>query len=63
MGPPGGRDDTPHPIEPAKVFDNLYILGEESVIQFAIKTSEGVILIDSGYADSPKDVIIPQLTK
>lgn len=36
------------PIEPAQVFDNLFYIGSISVAQFVVRTSEGLIMIDSG---------------
>ena len=35
--------------EPMKVFDNLYFVGQKAVTTWAITTSDGIILIDSGY--------------
>src|ERR1043166_4415451 len=43
-GPPAR--DTWH-AEPVKVFDNLYFLGQTEYSVWAIKTSEGLILIDA----------------
>ena len=34
-------------IEPAKVFDNLYFVGQNAVSSWVIKTSQGLILIDT----------------
>ena len=59
--------------EPAKVFDNLYWLGSHgdaySVPKisgdstWAVKTSEGIILIDTGYDYSAKELITDGLKK
>lgn len=35
------------PEKPYKIFDNLYFIGGRSVTAWAIKTSDGIILIDS----------------
>lgn len=34
-------------IPPEKVFDNLYFVGQNAVSSWAVKTSEGIILIDT----------------
>ncbi|MCR5756547.1 MAG: MBL fold metallo-hydrolase [Selenomonas sp.] len=43
------------PIEPVKVFDNLYYIGAISVAQFVIRTSDGLIMIDSGWDEKDAD--------
>jgi metallo-beta-lactamase class B len=35
------------PMEPLKVFDNLYFLGQNAVTSWALQTSEGFILFDT----------------
>jgi metallo-beta-lactamase class B len=53
-GEPGG---TPRPANdrapPAKVFDNLYYLGMQSVSAWALTTSQGIVLIDT--LDNPME--------
>src|SRR5689334_16953673 len=49
--------------EPAKVFDNLYLLPMNDVAVWAISTSEGLIVIDSAYAYSVEDVVVNGLKK
>lgn len=39
------HDNTP--LEPTKVFDNLYCIGTRSVVAWALQTEEGIILVDS----------------
>lgn len=36
---------------PTKIFDNLYCIGSVSVVCYALKTSDGIILIDSMWDD------------
>ena len=43
-------------MEPAKVFDNLYFIGSPMDTVWAVTTSEGIILIDSGYDYSIKEL-------
>lgn len=49
--------------EPMKVFDNLYFIGQKAVTTWAITTSDGIILIDSGYPDRFDDTLIAGLKK
>jgi hypothetical protein len=49
--------------EPAKVFDNLYWLGSTQDSTWAVTTSEGIILIDSGLDYSAKELITDGLKK
>jgi metallo-beta-lactamase class B len=49
-------------IPAQKVFDNLYYIGQMSVAAWAIKTSAGIILIDSlNNADEARNIMIPGL--
>ena len=49
--------------EPMKVFDNLYFVGQKAVTTWAITTSDGIILIDSGYPERFDDTLIAGLKK
>jgi metallo-beta-lactamase class B len=49
--------------EPAKVFDNLYFVGEIEYSAWAVATSEGIILIDAIYDYSVEDEVIGGLKK
>ncbi len=55
------HDNTP--LNPAKVFDNVYCIGTKSVVAWAIKTEKGIILIDSMWDDNDAKTIINGLTK
>lgn len=50
-------------LNPTKVFDNVYCIGTKSVVAWAIKTEEGIILIDSMWDDNDAKTIINGLTK
>jgi metallo-beta-lactamase class B len=58
-----GRANSPTDpvIEPAKVFDNLYVVGRTSTAVWVVTTSAGVVLIDSGYGDQLETVLVPGL--
>ncbi len=63
-----GRSAGPPPrsawhAEPAKVFDNLYWVGQTQFSAWALKTSAGIIVIDALYDYSVEDEIVGGLTK
>ena len=49
--------------EPAKVFDNLYFVGTKVHSAWALKTSEGIILIDTLFNYTIEDEIVGGLKK
>jgi len=49
--------------EPMKVFDNLYFVGQKAVTTWAITTSDGIMLIDSGYPERFDDTLLAGLKK
>lgn len=50
-------------MEPVKLFDNLYAVGNSEATVHAITTSQGIILIDSGYADRVESEVVAGLKK
>lgn len=54
------RPDDPL-LEPTRLFDNLYVIGRAGTAVFAITTSDGIVLIDAGYADQLDSVLLPGL--
>jgi metallo-beta-lactamase class B len=50
-------------VEPAKVFDNLYFVGEKEYSAWAVTTSAGIILIDSIFDYSVDDEVAGGLRK
>jgi metallo-beta-lactamase class B len=48
-------------ITPTKIFDNVYAIGRTGTVVYAITTSAGIVLIDSGYADQLETVLLPGL--
>lgn len=71
--PQRGQQPTPQPqgppdrsqwhAEPAKVFDNLYYLGQTEYSAWAVTTSEGIIVLDALFEYSVEDEIVNGLTK
>src|SRR5687768_261073 len=49
--------------EPAKVFDNLYFLGQTEYTAWAVVTSDGIIVIDPLFDYSVEDEVVNGLTK
>src|SRR5713226_8431705 len=49
--------------EPAKVFDNLYFVGSKIHSSWALKTSEGIILIDTLFTYNSDEEIVGGLKK
>jgi metallo-beta-lactamase class B len=66
--PPAARPQGPPPqsawhVEPAKVFDNLYYLGQSEYSAWAVTTSAGIIVVDTLFDYSVEDEIVGGLTK
>jgi len=58
-------DGQPHGaqrIEPFKIVDNVFYVGLETVAAYLVPTSEGLILIDTTYADTA-DIVIDNVRK
>ena len=50
-------------LEPTRIFDNLYVTGRTGTAVYALTTSEGIILIDSGYGNETETVLIAGMKK
>jgi metallo-beta-lactamase class B len=50
-------------VEPAKVFDNLYFVGQSEYSAWAVTTSAGIILVDSIFGYSVEDEVVGGLRK
>jgi metallo-beta-lactamase class B len=61
--PQGPPDRSQWHAEPAKVFDNLYYLGQTEYSAWAVTTSDGIIVIDALFEYSVEDEIVNGLTK
>ena len=65
--PPAPQPQGPPPraqwhTEPAKVFDNLYYLGQSEYSAWAVTTSDGIIVVDALFDYSVEDEIVNGLT-
>src|SRR5687767_5213809 len=56
-GPQGPPPRSQWHAEPAKVFDNLYFLGQTEYTAWAVVTSDGIIVIDPLFDYSVEDEI------
>ncbi len=56
--PPGPPPREAWHAEPVKVFDNLYFLGQTEYSAWAVKTSAGIIIIDSIFDYSVDDEVV-----
>jgi metallo-beta-lactamase class B len=49
------------PLQPVRLFDNVYAAGNSETVVYAITTSDGIILIDAGTAAEVEPVLVPGL--
>jgi len=50
-------------LEPLKIFDNVYAIGNSETTVYVLPTSEGIVLIDAGFENKVETVTVPQLQK
>src|SRR5579872_1725299 len=60
--PYANKPDDPE-FAPTKLFDNVYAIGRVGTVVYAITTSDGIILIDAGYANQVDTVLLPGMKK
>jgi|SRR5579864_7367237 len=51
------------PIEPTKIFDNVYAIGNQGTVAYVISTSDGLLMIDSLGADQVDSQLLPGFQK
>jgi metallo-beta-lactamase class B len=61
--PQGSPQRTNWHVEPVKVFDNLYYVGQSDYSAWAVTTSDGIIIVDTLYDYSVEDEIVNGLKK
>ena len=61
--PPGPPARESWHAEPAKVFDNLYFLGQSEYSSWAVTTSQGIIIIDAIFDYSVEDEVVGGMKK
>jgi metallo-beta-lactamase class B len=59
------RPNSPNdpPIEPAKIFDNVYVIGNQGTVAYVLPTSDGLLMIDSLPADQTERQLLPGFQK
>ena len=62
VDPRANSNDDP-PIEPSKIFDNVFAIGNTGTVAYAITTSDGIILLDSLAANQVEPVLLPGMRK
>ena len=60
---PSPPDRSQWHVEPVKVFDNLYFVGQSEFSAWAVKTSAGIILVDTIFDYSVEDEVVGGLKK
>ena len=62
VDPRANSNDDP-PVEPTKIFDNVFAIGNAGTVAYAITTSDGIILLDSLAANQVEPVLLPGMRK
>jgi len=50
-------------LDPVKLFDNVYAVGNSETTVYALTSSDGIVLLDAGFEDKAASVLVPQLQK
>ena len=50
-------------LDPVKLFDNVYAVGNSETTVYALTSSEGIVLLDAGFENKAESVLVPQLQK
>lgn len=51
------------PLEPARVFDNLYFVGDHGTSAWALTTRGGIVLLDAGFQNNVEGTIVGGMKK
>src|SRR5690349_23197177 len=51
------------PIEPTKIFDIVYVIGNQGTVVYVIRTSAGLLMIDSLAANQVETQLLPGIQK
>src|SRR5580700_11975859 len=60
--PRPNRPDDP-PIEPTKIFDNVYAIGDQGTVAYVIRTSDGLLMIDALSPNDTQTKLLPGFEK
>jgi hypothetical protein len=50
-------------LDPVKLFDNVYAVGNSETAVYALTSSDGIVLLDAGFEEKAGPVLVPQLQK
>ncbi|MBZ5576207.1 MAG: MBL fold metallo-hydrolase [Acidobacteriia bacterium] len=56
---PRANSPSDPPIEPAKIFDNVYAIGDQGTVAYVIRTSAGLLMIDSLSPNDTQTKLLP----
>src|SRR3954469_9124709 len=60
---PRANSPTDPPIEPTKIFDNVYAIGDQGTVAYVIQTSDGLLMIDSLSPGDTQTKLLPGFQK
>ena len=60
---PRPNSPTDPPIEPTKIFDNVYVIGNQGTVAYVISTSDGLLMIDSLSPDQTETQLLSGFQK
>src|SRR5262252_847241 len=60
---PRANSPSDPPIEPTKIFDNVYVIGNQGTVVYVIETSDGLLMIDSLGANQVESQLLPGFQK
>src|SRR2546428_4548376 len=63
IGAARANSQTAPDLEPIKIFDNVYAIGNSETTTYVLPTSEGLVLIDSGFENKVESTLVPHLQK
>src|SRR5262249_26612385 len=63
IGAARANSQTAPDLEPIKMFDNVYAIGNSETTTYVLPTSEGLVLIDSGFENKVETTLVPHLQK
>jgi metallo-beta-lactamase class B len=56
---PRANSPTDPPIEPTRIFDNVFVIGNAGTVAYVIRTSAGLVMIDALNANQVESVVLP----
>jgi metallo-beta-lactamase class B len=60
---PRANSPTDPPIEPTKIFDNVYVIGNAGTVVYVVQTSAGLLMFDSLAANQVDSQLLPGFMK